>query len=180
MAEDTIDEIWRVVEGFPAYAVSNLGRVKRILPGQGTRKEPFLKCVPSVNHYYAVLHLHIAGKPYAKYLHQLVCEAFNGKAPTPLHIIAHNDGDSTNCRADNLRWATRRENEADKVIHGKAIRGERHPRTKLTEQQVHEVRKHIKNGETINKISRMYKVERYVIDHVATGHSWAWLPYNST
>jgi hypothetical protein len=34
----------------------------------------------------------------------LVCKAFLGPQPTPVHVPHHKDGDVTNNRADNLEW----------------------------------------------------------------------------
>ena len=42
-------------------------------------------------------------------VHRLVCRTFKGAPPTPTHTVDHIDGDPTNNSADNLRWATKRE-----------------------------------------------------------------------
>lgn len=57
------------------------------------------------------------------YVHRLVCEAVNGPPPTPEHQAAHSCGKGhLGCVARNhLRWATRIENEADKILHGTRI-----------------------------------------------------------
>src|SRR3982751_5117101 len=47
-------------------------------------------------------------------VHRMVAEAFHGPAPTPKHEVAHWDGDPANNRAANLRWATSKENKADR------------------------------------------------------------------
>lgn len=84
-------------------------------------------------------------------VHRLVCEAFHGPQPTKYHEVAHWDGDRLNNAPSNVRWATHKENEADKIRHGKVAsgdrngrrlhperypRGERHPMSKLTDVQV--------------------------------------------
>lgn len=43
-------------------------------------------------------------------VHRLVCEAFNGPAPSERAVVIHLDEDATNNRADNLRWGTQKEN----------------------------------------------------------------------
>lgn len=53
-----------------------------------------------------------------RYVHRLACEEINGPPPTPEHQAAHNCGNPLCCNPLHLRWATRLENEADKVIHG--------------------------------------------------------------
>lgn len=44
-------------------------------------------------------------------IHQAVCEAFHGPAPTPKHIVLHENEDGTDNRPENLRWGTRKENQ---------------------------------------------------------------------
>lgn len=41
--------------------------------------------------------------------HRLVCIAFHGPPPSDHHTVDHIDNDRNNNKADNLRWATRRE-----------------------------------------------------------------------
>ena len=48
------------------------------------------------------------GKTYK--VHQLVCEAFHGPRPSPKHVVMHLDDNPLNNRADNLKWATQKEN----------------------------------------------------------------------
>lgn len=73
---------------------------------------------------------------------RLVCEKVHGTPPTSKHEAAHNCGKgSEGCvNPRHLRWATRKENEADKLIHGTLTRGERHGGSKLTEADVAEIR----------------------------------------
>lgn len=58
-----------------------------------------------------------------KYVHRLVCEEANGPPPTPKHDAAHSCGRGhEGCvTRRHLRWATRAENEADKIRHGTRI-----------------------------------------------------------
>jgi len=72
-------------------------------------------------------------------VHQLVLETFVGPAP-PGHEGAHWDGVRTNNRTSNLRWATRKENDADKERHGTRARHERHGMAKLNKQLVSRIR----------------------------------------
>lgn len=43
-------------------------------------------------------------------IHRLVCEAFNGKAPTEKHVVNHKDKNPLNNCADNLEWISQKEN----------------------------------------------------------------------
>lgn len=72
--------------------------------------------------------------------HVMVCEAFFGPRPSRDHHAAHRNGICTDNRVENLRWATKVENEADKLDHGVRPMGEMHPHHKLTEDQVRSIR----------------------------------------
>ncbi|UUV32164.1 HNH endonuclease [Amycolatopsis roodepoortensis] len=54
---------------------------------------------------------------------RLVCEAFHGDPPQG-HVAMFLDGDSFNCRADNLRWATRAEVAQATVARGRHRSGQ--------------------------------------------------------
>jgi hypothetical protein len=51
-------------------------------------------------------------------VHRLICTAFHGPKPTPLHEVRHLDGSRTNNSAANLAWGTRSENAMDRKDHG--------------------------------------------------------------
>ena len=53
---------------------------------------------------------------------------------------AHDDGSKTNNCPTNLRWATRKENNDDRIKHGTTTRGERNAAAKLTAAQVVAIR----------------------------------------
>lgn len=58
-----------------------------------------------------------AGKK-KKIASRYICELAHGIAPTPKHEAAHNCGNKVCVNPKHLRWATRQENEDDKIIHG--------------------------------------------------------------
>jgi hypothetical protein len=105
-------------------------------------------------------------------VHRLVCEAFHGPPPSPQHVVAHADGDRQNNRADNLRWATYVENEADKRAHGRTIRGERQGFARLTEQGVRDIRRRVAEGEPRRKLAAIYGVSKATLQHAITGRTW--------
>ena len=105
-------------------------------------------------------------------VHRLVCETFHGLRPSPRHIVAHTDGSRDNNRADNLRWATRRENEADKRAHGRTIEGERHGAARLTETMVREARARSAAGEPQRVLAEAFGVSKATLNHAVSGRSW--------
>ena len=140
----------RLFPGNRQYCVSESGKVGRI-----GRYENLSPCVLKRGGYLAVnLWRENRGRTWP--VHQLVCITFHGERPSPNHDAAHVDGNKTNNHWTNLRWATRAENEADKVRHGTSNRGERNGMAKLTDEQAA-----IVISESLRGVSRQTLAERY-------------------
>lgn len=142
-------EIWIPVTGWAGlYEVSNHGRVRSLATSfravrkgrmVDVRMKPkILKSFLTAGYPSVALCRH--GNQRTEYIHRLVCEAFNGAAPTSLHEVAHGDGDKSNSSPDNLRWATRQSNLADKVAHGTQLRGDKLWFTKVSDANAIAVR----------------------------------------
>ena len=97
-------EIWKEIEGYDMYQVSNQGRVRSRQKGDWR----LLKQGHGDGRYSQVV-LVKDRKRSTKRVHQLVAEAF---LPNPDHKpqIDHKDGNILNNYADNLKWATPLEN----------------------------------------------------------------------
>jgi len=121
---------------------------------------------------YALLH---SGDK-AEYVHRLACEHLHGPAPSLKHDAAHScgKGDEGCVNPQHLRWATRKENNADKVQHGTHNRGVRHGMCILTETDVLTIRR--LSGEVSQyKIAEMFGVSRGNIASIIQRKSWKWL-----
>lgn len=129
-------EEWRPAVGFEGrYEASNMGRV-RSTSGQYCGR--ILSPGPHPGGY-LMMHLYAYGRRSARTLHSVVAAAFLGPRPVGMEVC-HLDGVKTNCAAANLAYATHRENEAHKLLHGTRMLGERHATAKLTAAQVREIR----------------------------------------
>lgn len=115
------------------------------------------------------------GKRRATGVNRLVLMAFVGPPPTPKHEAAHWDGDTSNNRPGNLRWATSKENHADKIRHGTTARGELQHMAKLTASKVIEIRGRIASGEKQRSIAASFNVDQSTIADINTGRTWGWL-----
>lgn len=167
-----MNEEWRVVSRNPNYEVSSLGRVRRLTAYRSTRVGRLLSQRPNKDGYPCV-GLSLKSKISSTAVHSLVCEAFHGPKPSPSHECAHADGVRTNCRASNLRWATSRENNADRVLHGTNPIGARNPRAKLTAINVWAIRARYLLGETAASLSRCFGIADTHVLRIVSGDAWA-------
>jgi hypothetical protein len=104
-------EVWLETR-HPGYWVSSLGRVRG-------RKGHILR--PQVKREHHTVNVYtVDGSVKTIYVHILVCETFHGPRPEGMPHTRHLNGDHFDNRAENLRWGTQAENEADKFLHGTA------------------------------------------------------------
>lgn len=106
----------------------------------------------------------------------MVCEAVHGPAPSPHHEAAHTCGrGSSGCiNPNHLRWATPTENQADKIEHGTSNRGERCAASRLTEDDVIEIRR-LKGKMTQKEIAEIFGVNYITVGDIHNSRTWAWL-----
>lgn len=109
-------EEWRPVVGFPAYQVSNRGRVRSSHTWRGQR-DRILIGGTTIKGYPYVQIIAPGGGAKARAIHVLVAQAFIGTRPADMEV-RHLDGNAKNCLVSNLAYGTHRENELDKRRHG--------------------------------------------------------------
>jgi hypothetical protein len=173
-------EIWRPIVGWEAgYEVSSLGRVRSIERtvisseagrGEYVRKYRSRVLKPRLAHGYPMVVLSGDGQRKNLAIHVAVCIAFHGPRPAG-RVAAHGDGVRTNCRADNLRWATVAENTADQLRHGTQIRGERAGNAKLTAAQVIEIK--LSPNAPRKILAKRFGVSAGAISEIRSGRNWA-------
>lgn len=105
-------------------------------------------------------------------VHRLVCETFHGPRPSQGHVVAHADGNSLNNAADNLRWATAAENEADKRQHGRTAEADGHGKSRLSADLVRKIRKARARGQSYSEMARYVGANKATIREAAIGRTW--------
>ena len=107
-------------------------------------------------------------------VHRLACEIVHGPPPTEDHEAAHNCGNSMCCNPQHVRWATHKENQADRIEHGTDVRGEKHPLSKLTQDDVIRIRQ-LRGQQTQASVAEQFDISRTQVRYIQSGKSWAWL-----
>lgn len=132
---------WRTIPGWENYEISEYGDVRRCVAGPTRKVGRPCQSKTSFRGYLSVTLYRDGGATRRNLLiNRLVCLAFHGASPSPTHQAAHNDGVKTNNFWRNLRWATPKENMADRKRHGNTKIGEDHWKRKLSDEAVRDIR----------------------------------------
>ncbi len=169
MSTTEIKEQWRPIRQWEGlYEVSDLGRVRRVAAIPAHRCNRVLR--PRDNgHGYVQVRLRRPGTKLNCYVHILVAAAFIGECP-PEHEVNHINLDRSDCRATNLEYLTR----PDNVRHSMRCNPDGRP-SKLTEEDVREIRQQLQAGQTQRPLARKYGVDRSTIARIHTGKIWGHL-----
>lgn len=172
-------EKWRPVPGWKHYETSDLGRVRsverRVSTARGSRSCPATILAQRIDRYgYLRVNLTDGRRRWTAPVHQLVAMSFHGERPSTDLQVAHWDGNRTNNRADNLRWATACENNADQIRHGTRLLNRRGA-PKLTPTQVNEIRSALRRGARQRRLAERYNVCPQTICNIALGRTFQWV-----
>ncbi len=98
------------------------------------------------------------------YVHRIVALAWLGPPPAPDSEVRHFPSkNKLDCRPFNLRWGEHEDNEMDKILQKS---------TKLTPEQVIDIRAQLVNGKTRTGIARDFGVSTSMISLIADGTCW--------
>lgn len=160
-------EQWLLVDGYPNYMVSSLGRIKNI------KTKKYLKGIVVTNGYIQVRFYRkglSSGRLYL--LQRVVLQAFRG-APPMGYEAAHLNGKRNDNRLSNLKWVSHIENESHKEIHKTRYRGELHPGSKLNIRLVWLIRDYLKRGLTQREVAQRLGLTRSAVESVALKRTWS-------
>lgn len=136
-------EIFKEINDFEGYYISNLGRVKSC-----KRKTEKFIAVKDDTHGYLIVKLWKDNKQYSKKIHRLVAEAFISN-PENLRDVNHRDENKHNNCVENLEWISHKDN----INYG--TRNERANKTKSKAIIQLDL-----NGNVINEFISSYDAER--------------------
>jgi hypothetical protein len=160
------------------YQFSNDGLVKsleKIIVYKDGRKrlykERILKPGLTTGGYFNVT-LYKDGKKKQYGVHQLVCTAFHGECPPGMEC-RHKNNDKTDNHESNLCWGTPSENQADRIVNGTTNRGEQCPTSKLTQDEVNEIRKlYVPRIYTLQMLADKYNITPNNVYHIIKYKTW--------
>lgn len=108
-----------------------------------------------------------------RYVHRAICEIVHGPPPSDLHQAAHSCGNGRlGCvTKKHLRWATPKENCADKVYHETQPFGESVYCAKITARDALEIRKN-PHKKSLMEFAQQYGISESAVSKVKRGKSW--------
>lgn len=169
--------VYRLVPDYPMYRVGDDGSVWSRAQRNGQHKAAvgdvwrLRKATVNTAGYLNLLLYNNHGRKMFR-VHLLVLELFRGPRPIGMDGC-HEDGNTLNCRLDNLRWDTKASNYADRDRHGTTARGVRHGRAKLTESTVRAIKIEIAAGASQISVARRRLISPITINHIVTGRTWS-------
>lgn len=157
-------EVWRDLERGP-YVVSSEGRIAKLRrPWVGPLG--YARC-HTINH---------DGTKVASYAHQVVAEAFLGPCPKNCEIHHVNEDKSDN-RAENLEYVTRRDHVLISVENKQHPLGEKHGNSKLTEDDVRDIRlRYAAGGVTYQGLAAERGMQATAIRMLIIRKTWRHVP----
>lgn len=169
----TIDfEEWRSIEleGIETkYEISSYGRVRNGETGK-ILKTSVDKCG------YERVRLSFGRKhKVSKSVHRLVAEAFiYNPQPDVFNEVNHKNGDKLDNRVENLEWSSRQSNMLHAFRTGlcKAIKGEKHKKSKYKEKQIREICELMQAGLSNKVIAKIVGIDRHYISQIRRKRVW--------
>ena len=169
------DVEWKTLSYLSEYEISEYGDVRRVVAcATGKYKAGhMIQGTVYSNGYHAYQLNDDTGKKRYFQTNRIVLEAFVSPPPSSKHQAAHWDGCKLKNHYTNLRWATSKENHADRRRHGTQSRGETHHTAVLIEDEVRLIRRCVKRKEkTQRALAEEYGVTPTCIYCVVKRISW--------
>lgn len=148
-------EKWLPVVGYEGYyEVSDAGRVRRIMPGPGSRAGMCLIKSTHPENGYKSVGLSVDGVARSFQVHRLVAMAFCSGNSSERNYACHKNGDPSDNRAENLYWGDARTNGEDCIAHGRKLRWPAHSQSRLTPEQAGYALSLLDNGKSVKNIAK--------------------------
>lgn len=183
---ETQIELWKPIDGFLGYEVSNLGRVRSFWrkSGSGTTggffasgkrrgswtyvlgASPVIRATSADKDGYRTVVLSINGETYCRRVHRLVAAAFLSAHNASATKVNHKNNVKYDNRLPNLEWCTQRENEDHARMIGVWPSGVKSGNSKVTEEQVRIIRSAAARGESNASIGRKFSITATAVQYI--------------
>lgn len=104
--------------------------------------------------------------------HRVAYERAHGPIPEGL-VVRHSCDTPQCCNPAHLSVGSAADNSRDMVDRGRSLKGEGHPRARLTETLVREIFAKAKSGQVMTGIAKDYGVHEATVRSIVTGRRWA-------
>ena len=161
------EEVWKDIKDFPLYKISNQGRIESMKRGY-----PKILALTLNMKGYPIIGLFLNGKGYTRFIHRLVLEAFVGPRPEG-HETNHKSGIKTDNSLLNLEWVMPYENIEHAFKTGlRSNKGMRHPRVKLKDEDVIEIRRLYSQGTNQYIIAKEFGIHQANVSSIICRRTW--------
>ena len=167
-----MEKIWKTISGFSRYKASSDGEI--YTPNwKGGKTGKVMKPALDSNGYMRTMLVDDEGKTKTIKVHRIIAQTFNAN-PDGLKEVNHLNGNKADNRSCNLEWVSHQQNIRHSFDFGlQNNRGENNPISKLTEQDVLEIRAKFKPRIYGRKeLALEYNVKEATIKDVILRKSW--------
>lgn len=165
-------EVWKIIEEFSDYSISNCGNISRIKDRGNYKIGKILKPLVGKTGYLSVC-LYSFKDIKRVYVHKLVAQYFIGDCFDG-YQVNHKDGDKSNNKICNLEYVTAKTNTRHAIdlgLHNN--RGSNNGSAKLTELKVKEIKRlYLMKKYKQQKLAKYYRVSQSVISNICSGITW--------
>ena len=153
---------FKPIDGHPRYEISKEGIIRNV-----QTKKIKSQYIGGTGYYMVSFSYNNKSKP--QRVHRLLAKTFILN-PNNLPEINHKDGDKLNYELSNMEWCTHAKNMEHAFLNGLANNtGENNGQSKITQDQVIEIKSRILSGESQYSIAKDYPVSRSCIEGIKTG-----------
>lgn len=185
--------MWKTIKNATYYQVSDTGKVRSLdKPCFKTLRNTQYPSVikgrllkfKDIRGYKNVTIIYDDGSKKTKQVHRLVLETFNPIDNMEKFQVNHKNGIKSKNELSNLEWVTSKENISHAIKNGLRLsrrnqNGSRNNLSKLTEYDVIEILKLIKQGKRNTEIALLYGVKDNTISGIRTGKQWKHINRNN-
>lgn len=174
MTKELDCEIWKTVDSFENYLISNYGRVKNINHRWKKMNNKILKLKHAgyKNQYHSII-LYKNSHKKQFLIHRLVASNFINLPDNFQDLeVGHLDNNPKNNFYKNLIWCTPKENNQMKILHGTSGKGEKNAMSKLNENDIFNIFKEYSNGISCPELFKKYKISTTQLNKILKRKAW--------